>query len=446
MHSKALFQIALSAFLSLFCISVFAGERHALVVGNSNYQFTSSLANPQNDADLMARTLEQAGFQVTRIIDANLHDFKEAMLNFGRKLRGENIDAGLFYYAGHGIQVNGVNYLVPTSANIQNEDEVDLETLEINDFLRVMNSSNSKVNIVILDACRNNPFARSFRSINGNGGLAPVQAPKGTYIAYATAPGQVASDGDGKNSPYTLALAKAMQNPGVPIERVFKSARVDVLAQTNEQQVPWEVSSITGEFYFKNDQQASTPQPAAPIAPPPKAPEKPVQKLASLPKEKSIHAPAPDVRECSRDLVNVGAGHATICVSSILSSQSGNSYRALNMFDDNPKTAWVEGAKGTGFNQQILIKFEEPTTIRKIEIMNGYNKSKSVFTKNSSVRKFDIKTSNNRLFTLRINDKMGWQRISLGYDPTITWMLLTIKDTYAGTKYEDTAISEFRLQ
>ncbi len=443
MRPIALFQLVLAAFLSLFSFSALAGERHALVVGNSNYQFTSSLANPQNDADLMARTLEQAGFQVTRIIDADLITFKKAMLNFGRKLRGENIDAGLFYYAGHGIQVNGVNYLVPTSANIQNEDEVDLETLEINDFLRVMNSSNSKVNIVVLDACRNNPFARSFRSINGNGGLAPVQAPKGTYIAYATAPGQVASDGDGKNSPYTLALTKAMLNPGVPIERVFKSARVDVLAQTNDKQVPWEVSSITGEFYFKNGQQTSVAKPAAPIAPPPK----PKQQISTLtPQETVIHNRAPRLAVCDGITVNFGIAVGQICASSQLNSQSGNSYSAGNLFDAEMKTAWVEGVKGSGVGETLLLKLDEPKTISALEFVNGYNKSKNVFAKNSRVSDLDILTSTGTNFRLQLKDKMGWQRFNLATPEEIEWIQITISKAKKGSKYLDTALSEFRLK
>jgi len=175
---------------------------------------------------------------------------KRAMLSFGRSLR-KNATTGLFYYAGHGVQVRGKNYLIPVNASISAEDEIDLEGIDVNDFLRVMNDSKSRVNIVVLDACRNNPFARSFRS-SGGGGLAPVQAPKGTFIAYATAPGQVALDGENsENSPYTEALSRAISEPGLSLETVFKRTRSKVLEVTGEQQVPWETSSITGEFYFK---------------------------------------------------------------------------------------------------------------------------------------------------------------------------------------------------
>ena len=228
-----------------------AAKRVALVIGNSQYENTSPLKNPVNDANLMAASLEEAGFEVTKILDADFKTLKRAMLDFGRNLRNSP-EAGLFYYAGHGVQVHGENYLIPVNAQISDEDEVDLEAININSFLRVMNSSSSAINIVVLDACRNNPFARSFRSVSR--GLAPVDAPKGTYIAYATAPGAVAADGIGNNSPYSVALASAIKKRGITIEQVFKQARKSVLESTNSKQVPWETSSITGNFYFNKSE------------------------------------------------------------------------------------------------------------------------------------------------------------------------------------------------
>ncbi|HMB46712.1 MAG TPA: caspase domain-containing protein [Afifellaceae bacterium] len=230
-----------------------AGEhRVALVMGNSAYVNTTALPNPKNDARLIAKSLEAVGFEVTLVIDADQAAMKQAMLQFGRALR-KNATTGLFYYAGHGVQVHGKNYLIPVNATIAAEDEIDLEGIDVNDFLQLMNRSKSRVNIVVLDACRNNPFARSFRSAGGGAGdgLAPVRAPRGTYIAYATGPGQVAVDGDGDNSPYTQALSRAITEPGLSLETVFKRTRASVLEATDEQQVPWETSSITGEFYFR---------------------------------------------------------------------------------------------------------------------------------------------------------------------------------------------------
>lgn len=234
--------------------SAFAGKRVALIIGNSNYEHIQSLKNPENDALLMAKTLGDAGFEVRQLIDGNYRDMKRELLEFGRTLRDSSIEAGLIYYAGHGVQVRGENYLIPVNALLADEDEVDLEGINVNDFLKVMNSSSSPVNIVVLDACRNNPFKGSFRSATR--GLAPIDAPMGTLIAYATSPGQVAMDGSAGNSPYTAALSRAIEtSPGEPIESVFKQARRDVLAETADRQVPWEVSSITGDFYFYEDGQ-----------------------------------------------------------------------------------------------------------------------------------------------------------------------------------------------
>ena len=186
-----------------------AGQRVALVVGNSDYANAPSLSNPKNDAALMRDTLAEAGFDVTTIIDADQRSLKQALLEFGRALRGDDVEAGLFYYAGHGVQVAGENYLVPVNAAITSEDEIELEAINVNSFLRVMNSSDARVNIVILDACRDNPFKAASRSMSR--GLAPVDAPKGTYIAYATAPGAVAA----ARAPTAAATDRVARRRGV---------------------------------------------------------------------------------------------------------------------------------------------------------------------------------------------------------------------------------------
>ena len=234
-----------------------AERRVALVIGNAAYKNVPVLANPKNDALLMTRTLQAVGFEVTTLIDADQAAMKRAMLDFGRKLRAA-ADVGLFYYSGHGVQVRGENYLVPVDAALKDESEVDLQAVDVNAFLRVMDGTASKGNIVILDACRNDPFASSFRSVAR--GLAMVDAPRGTYIAYSTAPGQVAEDGTGGDSPYTQAVSEAIAKQGLKLEDTFKEARRIVLAATDNKQVPWETTSITGDFYF---------QPPAPPAPEP---------------------------------------------------------------------------------------------------------------------------------------------------------------------------------
>jgi hypothetical protein len=243
-----LLRLVLLLALLIFELNPAFAKRVALVIGNSSYQNTTVLANPVNDAKLMDKALRDAGFDVTLVLDADKDTMGRALLEFGRTLR-KGVDASMFYYAGHGVQVGGENYLVPINATLESEDEVDLQTYPVNAFLRTMESAKSPVNIVVLDACRNNPFSRGFRGTNG--GLAPVNAPRGSYIAYATAPGTVAADGEGGNSPYTFALASVLAIPGLKLEDVFKKTREKVLASTDEKQVPWETSSMTGDFIFK---------------------------------------------------------------------------------------------------------------------------------------------------------------------------------------------------
>lgn len=224
--------------------------RIALVIGNGRYK-DSPLKNPPNDARLMEQTLRALGFEVIAEYDADRRKMENAIYTFGQELRkkkGQGV--GLFYYAGHGVQVGGRNYLIPVNARIDTEHDVKVEAVDVNAVLAKMEGANNRMNVVVLDACRNNPFARSWRS-DGGGGLTFMNAPAGTMIAYATAPGDVAMDGQGKNSEYTRALAKHMQTPDVPLETVFKFVREEVRAKSKSKQVPWESSSLTGDFFFK---------------------------------------------------------------------------------------------------------------------------------------------------------------------------------------------------
>jgi uncharacterized caspase-like protein len=175
---------------------------------------------------------------------------KRAIADFGDKLTSAGPSAtGLFFYAGHGVQVNGTNYLVPIGADINKAADVDIESVSADAVLQQMEFAGSRVNIVVLDACRNNPLQRGLRSITR--GLAPMDAAQGTFIAYSTAPGSVAADGSGRNSPYTQALAKTIVQPGVGIEEAFREVRADVMKATSDKQVPWDSSSLTAPFYFK---------------------------------------------------------------------------------------------------------------------------------------------------------------------------------------------------
>jgi len=235
-------------------------QRLALVIGNSAYK-VGPLRNPANDARSMAGALRSAGFDVMHGENLSHRQMFEMTRDFGRKLKPGVV--ALFYYAGHGLQVRDRNFLIPVEADVQSEDEVPYTSVDVNFLLDVMNRAKSRVNIVILDACRNNPFARSFRS--GSSGLAQMEAPSGTLIAYATAPGRVASDGSGEHGLYTQYLLKHLNTPGLPVEILFKRVREGVERETKSKQVPWESSSLKGDFYFA----AAAPVAAAPVAPPP---------------------------------------------------------------------------------------------------------------------------------------------------------------------------------
>jgi len=236
------------------------GERRiALVIGNSKYK-NSPLKNPENDAKSIAIKLREFDFEVIEIVNQNRIEIYKAIKRFGEKLKQS--DVGLFYYAGHGMQVNGENYLIPINSPIESEDEVPYNAINAKEILAKMESARSSVNIVILDACRNNPFPSSFRS--NSRGLARIDAPVGTLIVYSTAPGQVAADGDGENGLFTNHLLKQMSKANTDIRDVIMATRADVIEATSGNQVPWESSSLVNKFYFANNPIEQTQTPTQP--------------------------------------------------------------------------------------------------------------------------------------------------------------------------------------
>ena len=221
--------------------------RVALVIGNGAYG-EAPLRNPVNDARAMKDALESCKFTVTLLTNASKREMEDAIRAFGDTIRGGAV--GLFYFAGHGVQVKGVNYLVPVGARMDREVEVPYQAVDAGQVLDMMDAAKNKLNILILDACRNNPFARSWRS-SGDRGLAQVKAPTGSLIAYATSPGSTAADGTGDHGLYTEALLTLMKEPGLELEKVFKRVREKVLDGSGQQQTPWESNSTVGDFYFR---------------------------------------------------------------------------------------------------------------------------------------------------------------------------------------------------
>ncbi len=239
----------------LVALPAAAEKRVALVIGNSAYVNSTPLANPANDAAEMAKVLTEAGFEVFAGLDLDKRAFDGKIRDFARALG--NADVALFYYAGHALQVGGRNYLVPIDASMKGERDLDFEAVGVDFVLRQMEiERENKTNLVFLDACRDNPLARNLarsmgtRSASVGQGLAQVQTGVGTFISYSTQPGNVALDGAGSNSPFTAALVKGIKVSGRNLTSVMIDVRKDVLSATGGKQVPWDHSSLTGDFFF----------------------------------------------------------------------------------------------------------------------------------------------------------------------------------------------------
>lgn len=227
-----------------------SGNALALVIGNGNYP-DSPLLNPTNDADDMAATLKMLGYDVMLYKNVDQAGMRRAIDDFGKQL--SNYEVGLFFFAGHGVQSKGINYLVPVDARIASEGDVEYTCVNAGRVLAKMEGAGATTNIVILDACRNNPFERSWtRSAQGRG-LAVMDAPVGSLIGFATSPGSTASDGSGRNGLYTSAILENINEPGITILELFQKVRKTVRESSNGQQVPWESTSLEGNYYFRKE-------------------------------------------------------------------------------------------------------------------------------------------------------------------------------------------------
>jgi len=255
--------------LTMMCAAAFAqaGKRVALVVGNSAYEHAPKLANPANDATDIAIELKALGFTVVEGVDLTNRGMRDKIREFANELRGAEV--GMIYYAGHGLQVNGRNYLAPVDAKLDFESDLDFETIPL-EFVQRQMEREVRTVLLFLDACRDNPLTRSFRAAsrsNGAGkGLAEVKSAAGTLIAFSTDPNNVALDGTGRNSPFTKALVRNISRKGVEIQTMMTDVRQQVYEETNEAQTPWINSSLLGRFYFAPDaQSASTDQKVASV-------------------------------------------------------------------------------------------------------------------------------------------------------------------------------------
>jgi Caspase domain len=223
--------------------------RIALIIGNSAYPGNMALANPSNDAKDMAATLRNMGFGVIEVIDSDRAKMLAAIDRTGKSLAGKQ-GIGMLFYAGHGLQLDWRNYMVPIDAKLNSASDVPKQAVDIEAVMNTFKSAGNRMNIVILDACRDNPFADG-KTASGKG-LAPLDAPTGTFLAYATAPGNVAADGAGKNGLYTGFLLQELQKPTTSIENIFKRVRFAVRKASNGAQIPWETTSLEDDFVFNS--------------------------------------------------------------------------------------------------------------------------------------------------------------------------------------------------
>lgn len=265
------YRLSITLLISILsCVNIHAASdlRYALVIGNSAYNSATPLINPKNDSRDIASTLRELYFETVLLQDATKKQIEQSVKIFIQKLNESEDAVGLFYYAGHGVQLQGENYLVPVETNPGTEQEIKTQSYNVAHLLNGMRKNKSGTNIIVMDACRNNPFGhlavQGARSVNGkerglvrvtvpklNTGLSKLDAPPNTLIAFATAPGRVALDGDGKNSPYTAKLIESLQRTGLTIGEVFRQVREEVLQVSNGSQIPWESSSLVQDFYFK---------------------------------------------------------------------------------------------------------------------------------------------------------------------------------------------------
>lgn len=455
-------------------------KRVALVIGNSAYRHVTELANPRNDAEAVSAALDSLGFEVISGVDLDRVALENAVREFAVATRGAEL--ALFFYAGHGLQVGGKNYLIPVDAELADEADLDFQTVSMDAVLRNMERER-RTNLIILDACRNNPLAKNLarsmgtRSAAVGRGLAPLETGVGTLISFATQPGNVALDGEGGNSPFTSALLRHIDASDLDVALMMRRVRRDVMDATGGQQVPWSNSSLTDAVYLRTGGGAGGSPPAVSSAQSPdldawnairdsnsaalfrtyveRYPDSLYAdfaraRLAELgdgaaTKSASLavtHAAAP--HGDGQDCVKLAEG-VLLCASSRLASQGKNAYGVGNLVDGDEATAWVEGRKGDGIGEWLLVDFGEPKPVTVLEVRNGYTKSQDIFSKNSRVRDIEIVTSAGITRRLSLDDNGALQRMELPDLGEATWIQLRILSVYPGSKYDDTAISELRV-
>jgi len=456
-----------------------ADRRVALVIGNSAYQHVPSLKNPTNDASDLTAQLKALGFETFGGTDLDMLKMRGALIEFGRA--AETADVAAFFYAGHGLQIDSTNYIVPVDAKLEFESEKDFWLVSLNAVMQQMERG-SRTNIVFLDACRDNPFAKQLgggtRAAVPLKGLASIQTGSGTFIAYATAPDDVASDGAGRNSPFTAALLANISTPGQSIDDMMTKVRRAVIETTGGKQRPWTSSSLVEEFEFAPGADTPVQQMVSKGGTDSGVAEKEAYELAEsvgscgayeafirrfpdsffadLAKERMktacaapetqqvASAPAATVtRSAAKDGVcEEGPFEVTYCSSSVLKPIKSNRYDPSMLFDGNRDTAWVEGETDDGLNETVTLHFNSERTLAGFEIINGYDKDQRTWSNNSRVATLEATTSDGKTLEVSLQDVRGSSRVDFNPPVKSSWLELRLKNVYPGTKFKDTAISE----
>ncbi len=434
----AILALVMFASAALAPASHAAGERVALVIGNGAYRSVPALPNPTNDSGDIAASLSRLGFSVRRLDDGSFDQMRRALLDFGRSARGAEM--AVIFYAGHGMEVGGENWLIPVDAELKSDADIDQEAIGLRSVMGTVDGA-TKLGLVILDACRNNPFAakmqRSVRTRAVPRGFAQVEPTGNVLVAYAAKDGTTAADGSGRNSPFTTALLRHIERPGLEVNFLFRHVRDEVMTATQRVQQPFVYGSLSrDEIYFKGG--AASPSAAATA---PKVEFTAIQPH-SPPRQEPVRTPRPRAANEVCATLRGATGTDNYCASSMLSGQLGNTYGVRNLFSNSNAEAWVEGKPGQGVGEWVTIEFPEVRLVKALIIRNGYQKNRDIFEKNSRVRTLRLVFSGGETQRLPLRDSMDQQTITLDRPVRAQWVQFVIDDVYPGSRYTDTAITK----
>ena len=371
-------------------------QRIALVIGNANYT-VGKLKTPLNDATDMANALKELGFEVILLKDSSKRQMDDALDQFTTRINQGYV--GLFYYAGHGMEVEGENYLIPVNAQIKYEKDVEYESMPLGKILGRMEDAGNRINIVILDACRDNPFRKFWRS-SSRGLTAPLQAVSGTLIAFATAPGKVASDGTGRNGLFTSYLLKYLKTPNMEVDLMLRKVRSDVAQNTNNYQVPWTSSSLIGEFAF--NQKTETTPPIVTSSPVPK----PSPSIAVVPTPKPT--PSPVLSQPGTTLISRSTGVNYTNLRDLLAAKKwkeadAETTKAMLQAAKREKEGWFRDVDIDNFSCEDLRMIDQ-LWVSASKGKFGFSVQKEIYESLGGTREYNGEVWN------KFGDRVGWRK------------------------------------